>query len=171
MLSAIIATHNNEATLGAALGDLVSAAVAGLVREVIVVDAGSTDATLDIADDAGAEIVAGTGSLGEQMAAGCARAKSDWLLIVPPTPVLVPGWRRAVATPIEGGPAMVYALSAAGGPPWVRASVDGLLVSRKRYDKAGGFKPTDRTMADMLRRLGSPRQMLKIVLSGRDARR
>lgn len=171
MLSAIIATRNNEATLGGALADLVSAAVGGLVREVVVVDAGSTDATLEIADDAGAVILSATGTLGERLSAGCAAAKSAWLLVLPPTPMLVPGWERPLAAQIEGGSDTACPLAATGGLAWARPAPEGLLVSRLRYDRAGGFRPGEQPMAELLRRLGSPRRTLKIALSGRDARR
>ena len=53
MISVVIPTHDDEAVLGRTLGPLVAAAVAGLVREVILADGGSVDATLDIGEDAG----------------------------------------------------------------------------------------------------------------------
>ena len=52
MISVIIPTLNAESGLAAALSALVPAMVDGLVREVIVVDGGSTDRTLAIADTA-----------------------------------------------------------------------------------------------------------------------
>src|SRR3990167_2388072 len=54
MISVIVQTLNNAATLSACLGALVPAAVDAVVTEVIVVDGGSTDATLEIVEDAGA---------------------------------------------------------------------------------------------------------------------
>jgi glycosyltransferase involved in cell wall biosynthesis len=53
MLSVVIATHNSERALLPTLAALVSGAAAGIVREVIVADAGSRDATAAIADGAG----------------------------------------------------------------------------------------------------------------------
>ena len=62
MISVVIPTHDDEAVLGRTLGPLVAAAVSGLVREVILADGGSVDATLDIGEDAGCRVVAGEGS-------------------------------------------------------------------------------------------------------------
>jgi len=53
MLSVVIATHESERALLPTLSALVAGAAAGLVREVIVADAGSRDATVAIADGRG----------------------------------------------------------------------------------------------------------------------
>src|SRR5438034_1001987 len=50
MLSAIIATHESERTLVRTLAALVPGAATGLLAEVIVADAGSCDATAEVAD-------------------------------------------------------------------------------------------------------------------------
>ena len=55
MITVVIPTLNAEAGLPATLTALVPAAVDGLVREVIVVDGGSTDFTCRIAEEMGAE--------------------------------------------------------------------------------------------------------------------
>ena len=95
MISVVIATLNDERTLGETLGSLVAAAVDGLVREVIVVDAGSTDQTLEIADDAGARILKASGP--DAMARGCAMARNDWLLVLDGKAPPPEGWMKAVA--------------------------------------------------------------------------
>ena len=53
MLSVVIATQDSERALLPTLAALVAGAAAGLVREVIVADASSRDATVAIADEAG----------------------------------------------------------------------------------------------------------------------
>ena len=53
MLSIIIETANHEGALSRTLLPLVSGAVHGLVRDVIVLDHGSTDQTTHVADQAG----------------------------------------------------------------------------------------------------------------------
>ena len=98
MISVVIATLNDEARLGRCLAPLVPAAISGLVREVIVADAGSTDATLEIAEDAGATIVAG------DAAAGRAAAKGEWLLLIDPRAQLLTGWEAAARAHIERWP-------------------------------------------------------------------
>ena len=57
MISVVIPTVNSERLLPRCFDSLITAAVRGVVREVIVSDCGSTDATLAIADAAGAHIV------------------------------------------------------------------------------------------------------------------
>ena len=57
MISVVIPTLNAEAGLAAALTALVPAVVDGLVRDVVVVDGGSRDRTLAIAEKAGCDIV------------------------------------------------------------------------------------------------------------------
>ena len=53
MLSVIIATHESERALVPTLAALVPGAAAGLLAEVVVADAGSRDATAEVADIAG----------------------------------------------------------------------------------------------------------------------
>src|SRR5665213_2569342 len=96
MISVVIPTLNDEAVLGRALQPLVAAAVAGLVREVIVVDGGSSDATLEIADDAGCRILARGGEGAARAREAAATARSDWVMILDPRTQLLPGWERAV---------------------------------------------------------------------------
>ena len=59
MITAILTTRDNEIDLAFALAPLVSAAVEGVLREVIVVDDGSRDGTVAVADAAGCKIVRG----------------------------------------------------------------------------------------------------------------
>jgi glycosyltransferase involved in cell wall biosynthesis len=58
MISAVISTLNSARDLHGLLSALVPAAADGLVRQVLVVDGGSTDGTLDICEDAGADCTA-----------------------------------------------------------------------------------------------------------------
>ncbi len=99
MISVIVPTLNHEAVLGRALAPLVSAAISGLVREVVVADGGSSDATLEIADDAGCRILTDQG-----VAAAAAAAVGDWLLILPPRVQLLPGWEAVVREHVERRP-------------------------------------------------------------------
>ena len=67
MISVIIPTLNAQPGLAATLTALVPATVDGLVREVIVVDGGSTDRTAAIADEAGTHFVTRSGGRGYQL--------------------------------------------------------------------------------------------------------
>jgi glycosyltransferase involved in cell wall biosynthesis len=56
-LAVVIPTFNESGHLPLTLAALVPAAVDGLVREVVISDGGSSDGTLEAADEAGAKIV------------------------------------------------------------------------------------------------------------------
>jgi rSAM/selenodomain-associated transferase 2 len=101
MLSVVIPTLNAEQELGATLSALVPAAVEGLVRDVVVVDGGSTDATLKIADACGATILKTERGRGRQLRAGADAAKQPWLLFLHADTVLTPGWERDVWAFVE----------------------------------------------------------------------
>jgi glycosyltransferase involved in cell wall biosynthesis len=64
MITVVLPTHDSAARLVQVLTVLVPAAVDGLVKAVVFADAGSTDATLDIAEDSGARVVQATGDAG-----------------------------------------------------------------------------------------------------------
>ena len=118
MISVIIPTLNDEAVLGRALHPLVTAAVAGLVREVIVTDGGSSDATAEIADDAGCRILTGAGDREARAREAAETARGDWLMILDPRAQLLPGWDRAVRDHLDRWPgqaAVMPALDPDGG--------------------------------------------------------
>jgi hypothetical protein len=91
MLSVLIETKNDEEALARTLASLVSAAVEGVVREVIICDLGSSDQSNLVAEQAGCHFL-GTGGI----AAGIKQAKGDWLLLLEPGARLQDGWMQAV---------------------------------------------------------------------------
>jgi glycosyltransferase involved in cell wall biosynthesis len=105
VISVVIPTLNDEAVLGRVLQPLVPAAVAGLVREVIIADGGSTDATLEIGDDAGCTILSGAGTAEARIRAAAGAAKGPWVMIVQPHAQLLPGWEAPAREHIELGTA------------------------------------------------------------------
>lgn len=181
MISVVIPTSNAEDGLARTLAALVPAAVDGLVREVIVADGGSTDCTLDIADDAGAEIVKSEPGRGVQLMAGAEKARFPWLLFLHADTTLEPGWHREVATYIErieaglGPPsaaAFRFALDDEGlAPRLIEAGVSlrcalfrlpygdqGLLIPARLYHEVGGYRPMPLMEdVDIVRRLGRRR--------------
>ncbi len=124
MISVVIQTRNNEATLPACLAALVPAAVDAIVREVIIVDGGSTDATLEIAEDAGAKRAA-------SVVEAVAGAKSDWLLLLPPTLRLEAGWDAEAAAHLQGPEGRAARFGPAGW--WPFGSERAVLVRRDRF--------------------------------------
>jgi glycosyltransferase involved in cell wall biosynthesis len=161
MISAVIATHDHERTLGQVLGALVPAAVDGLVRQVIVADGGSIDSTLDIALDSGADVLELSGPAEARLAQACAKARGDWLLILDPEVVPPPGWVAATRAHIDRTPdrAAWFAPGRGGllgGPP----KAHGLLLPRTRLEAAGGYGP------GLIRKLGGKLERLKPVRDG-----
>jgi glycosyltransferase involved in cell wall biosynthesis len=95
MLSAIIATHESERTLVPTLSALVPAVAAGLLREVVVADGGSCDATAEVAEIAGCRFISSTEPLGARLMAAAAAAKSPWLMFLRAGCVPETGWIAA----------------------------------------------------------------------------
>jgi rSAM/selenodomain-associated transferase 2 len=181
MISVVIPTLNSDSTLADTLTSLVPAAVDGLVREVIVVDAGSTDRTLDIADGAGAEILKVDAGRGAQLKAGAARAQFPWLLFLHADTQLDVGWERDVRHHMERvdsgrrramAAAFRLVVDDEGFLPRslettarLRTALlklpygdQGLLVPRTLYDEIGGFGTLPQLEdVDIVRRLGRGR--------------
>ena len=67
MLTAIIATHESERRLVPTLAALVPAATAGVITEVIVADAGSSDDTAKVANYAGCRFISSLEPLGARL--------------------------------------------------------------------------------------------------------
>ena len=101
MLSAIIATDESERTLVPTLAALVSGATAGLLGEVIVADAGSRDATAEVADIAGCRFISSTEPLGARLKAAAASTRTPWLLFLRAGCVPEPGWVAAADSFME----------------------------------------------------------------------
>jgi hypothetical protein len=131
MISVIVPTRDSAAALGPCLAALVPAAVTGLVREVILADGG-------------ARVVAG------DVRAAVATAKGDWLLILPPTTRLEPGWEAETEHHVNrfAGRSACYRLAVdAGGAAarlreWLAGlraptAARGLLVERTRFGAPG----------------------------------
>jgi glycosyltransferase involved in cell wall biosynthesis len=182
MLSVVIATENAEQRLLPTLAALVPGAMAGVVREVIVADAGSSDATATIADAAGCRIDVLQAPLGERLRQAAASARAGWLLFLRPGAVPDATWteeaRRFIERAELGGEAharaaafrssretdtLGSALMAAVG--LIAASIgvrarppQGLLISKALYERSGGHLGKDADPeASLLRRLGRRR--------------
>lgn len=92
MVTILFFTRNQAGLLARSLAPLVHDAVEGHLSEVIVIDAGSTDATSAIAEAAGCRGVA----FGTPLRDIVSNARADWLLVLEPGARLVDGWHNQV---------------------------------------------------------------------------
>ena len=151
-------TCNAEDHLARTLSSLVPGVVEGLIKEVVIVDAGSEDSTLEIAESTGCHILQTDASRGLQLWQGCKAAKGDWLLILHSDSQFSDNWMDSVAAHVNDFPLRAGYFDLRFDDPsllsrlWARAvslrahwlalpSGDhGLLLSRALYDTAGGYK-------------------------------
>src|SRR5436190_1734343 len=187
-MSVIIPTLDAADELPSALAALAGSAS---IREIIISDGGSRDATVAIAHAAGARVMTGPQGRGIQLIAGAAVATGEWLLFLHADCRLTPDCERAVAEFIaqpgasdragyfgfvldDPDPAarrlerMVAWRCRALGLPY---GDQGLLIARILYDAVGGFAAMPLMEdVDLARRLGRARLVpldARVVTSAR----
>ena len=154
-LSIVIPTLDAAEELPATLACLVEGLEAGLVRELVISDGGSSDETARIAEAWGADLLHGPAGRGGQLARGAAAAGGAWLLFLHADTHLAPGWTAAVAAHMQNRESAGYfrlRFRASGPAPrivagWagLRARLglpygdQGLLISRTLYQASGGY--------------------------------
>lgn len=104
MVSFVIPTLNSQATLGECLDAILMQDYPRDEFEIVIADAGSTDATLEIARAKGADTITSnqlkTGEAGK--AAGIKAAKGDFIALVDSDNILPDGsWLKAMMSPFE----------------------------------------------------------------------
>jgi rSAM/selenodomain-associated transferase 2 len=160
-VSIIIPVLDAAASLPATLAALAQGRARGLIGEMLVVDGGSRDGTVAVARAAGARVVEAARGRGNQLVAGAAAARGDWLLFLHADTRLGAGWVEAVdaftAAPenVRRAGYLRYRLDdPAGAARRLEALVgwrcrllalpygdQGLLIARRFYDELGGFRP------------------------------
>ncbi|PIE13195.1 MAG: glycosyl transferase [Rhodobacterales bacterium] len=156
-LSVVIPTLNAGRGLPPCLAALMEGVEAGVIREVIMTDGGSGDATGLIAEEAGAVWLSGPAGRGGQIARGVDRAQGSWILILHADTELLPGWVAPVADHLAGSPMVAgygrLAFDRGGLPARIVAGWanlrsrlfglpygdQGLLVSARLLEEQGGF--------------------------------
>lgn len=159
MISVVLPTRDSAAALVQVLTALVPAAVDGLVKEVVFADAGSTDATLAIAEDSGARVIAAPGDVSTRLSAGCAAARGVWVLVLDEPLALPDGWRTPVEAHLAGGggkPAVIAAPGLFGLPGRPLA-----VLARREAVEAAGFGGGE-PLKGLLGRLKSNAVRLKV---------
>ncbi len=193
MLSIIIPTLNSAKELPATFAALMPALLEGAINEVIIVDGGSTDDTIKIADEAGATIIkAEKKGRGPQLSTGAKAAKNQWMLFLHSDTELEDDWHieaiqfiksqdqnttaETANNKIPSAAAFKFSLKDKGVFPKLIAKMvalrcalfslpygdQGLLISKKTYDKCGGY-PQFPIMedTDIIRRLPTPVKILQ----------
>ena len=166
MLSIIIETTNHEDALGRTLLPLVSGAVHGLVRDVIVLDHGSTDQTTHVADQAGCII-----STDATLSACLSRARGEWLLLLEPGARLGANWVESIERHCASSlsPARFSRSREASLGFFSRiikrntALIDGLLITKKQ---ALTIAKSATTLEALARGLASRKMNAEIVPAG-----
>jgi len=177
-LSIVVLARNAAGTIPAVLAALDEGRQARLVREILLVDGGSTDYTVRRAEAAGAKVLVTPAGRGAQLAAGAARVTGPWMLFLHADTVLAPGWAEAVtafiADPANQARAAVFGLELDDPDPRARRierlarwrgrtlglpyGDQGLLISADFYRALGGYRPLPLMEdVDIVRRIGRAR--------------
>jgi hypothetical protein len=186
MLSAIIATHESEQALVPTLAALVPGVTAGLLGDVVIADAGSKDATADVAEIAGCRFMASRDPLGARLKAAAATTRAPWLMFLRAGCVPETGWESAAERFIEANGTLEQVRAAVFRPPGVADLLrpglaelitlirvafgggarpeQGLLIAHQHYDRLGGHPEGADAETAMLRRIG--RRRLAMLATG-----
>jgi glycosyltransferase involved in cell wall biosynthesis len=183
MISVVIPTLDDGERLALTLAALVPAAADGVVRDVVVVDGGSVDETLRIADAAGCIILRDDGPIGSRLARGAAGAtRGEFLMVLRPGVLLDPGWSAEVRHFAErvarsgradrAAAVFRFELDDIAGNARLRKAATALasrlsglphpaqplVISRRLYQRLGGHRPLAALEdIDLVRRIGRRR--------------
>jgi len=173
-LSLVLPTLGAATSLPATLARLLPARPG----EILVVDGGSRDGTVALAESLGCRVLTSPPGRGRQLGLGARAAKGDWLLFLHADTLLSPDWAAAVeaflARPGAKTQAAFFTLAFDSSAKAARRverlanwrarrlglpyGDQGLLISRELYDTVGGFPawPLFEDV-DLVRRLGRKR--------------
>ena len=173
MLSAVIPTLNAAPMLADTLVRIRAA------DEIVVVDGGSSDETVAIAEGHGARVIRSPKGRGLQLRSGGEAARGDWLLFLHADTLPGHGWRRAADAHAASAPDKAACfrfrlldrswqarLVERGVAARVRLlglpyGDQGLLTPRALYEAVGGYRPLPLMEdVDLVRRIGRNRLRL-----------
>ncbi len=182
MLSVIIPTLNAAVPLAGTIGSLAAGlhklAGAGIGHELLVIDGGSTDRTVEIAEAKGARVIGSERGRGQQLAQGGRAARGVWLLFLHADTRLAAGWAdaflRFAEAPGDGERAAVFRFALDDGAEAARRvealvawrcrrfalpyGDQGLIIGRTFYERLGGYRPLPLMEdVDIVRRIGRAR--------------
>ncbi len=157
-ISVIIPTLNATSSLPTTVASLFEGLEAGLIRELIFSDGGSSDQISTLADELGASLITSEKSRGGQLANGAQYASAPWFLFLHADTSLSENWSHEVLAHITTHPdqAACFRLKFchSGLRPMIvagwanlRSHVlhlpygdQGLLISRRLYNNLGGYQ-------------------------------
>ncbi len=154
-ISIIIPTLDAADGLAETIPSLIEGLEAGLVRELILSDGGSSDATRAVADAAGAVwLSTPSSSRAARLRLGAEAARGDWLLFLKAGTALSKGWNQDFRSALGAPGAYHFDLRfhgrgvlpcVAAGLANLRARLrlphgeHGLLIDRATYESVGGY--------------------------------
>ena len=181
-LSVVIPTLNAQQVLPSTLESLMEGVFAGVIGDLVIVDGGSNDATINMAKEVGATFLETKPSRGGQIFAGVSECKCDWVLILHADSRLSQGWAELI--PAAPDPERAYyfklqfdAVGFAAG--WVakwanlRSKIfalpygdQGILIHKNLLTSIGDY-PTEPLMEDVIlaRTLGRRLSALPITIT------
>ncbi len=180
-ISIIIPTINEANNLPLLLSDLSSIQKEG---EIIIVDGGSQDNTIDIANIYGAKVfISKERNRGLQLDIGAKNSKGDWLIFLHADTRLNNGWFRKINSVLKGGNNYIYYFKFKINNKKIIFRVleifvnfrskyfqqpygdQGLIIHRTTYFKNNGFKkiPLMEDL-DFLRRLNNKKDLKQLNL-------
>jgi rSAM/selenodomain-associated transferase 2 len=143
--------------------------------EIIVVDGGSTDDTIAVAEASQVRVIVAPKGRGTQLKAGAEAARGEWMLFLHADTRLGAGWKEAVEAHIRRSTLPACFRFRLDDGAWQARLIErgvalrvallnlpygdqGLLVSRRHYDLAGGYRALPLMEdVDLVRRLGRVR--------------
>lgn len=176
-LSVIVPTLNAARALGPTL-DALKSQRPGFIKEVVIVDGGSDDTTIGIAEEYGCRVVRARKGRGTQLRHGAAAATGEWLLFLHADTRMTADWAKVVSDFVArhgaGQMAAVFQFRLDDDRTRARAlelvvsfrtcwlglpyGDQALLLSRKLYDEIGGFSEIPLMEdVDIIRRIGRRR--------------
>ena len=181
-LSVVIPTLNAQYVLPLTLESLMEGVFAGVIGDLVMVEGGSTDATINIAKEVGATFLETKPSRGGQIFSGISACKCDWVLILHADSRLSQGWVELFRTAPDPKRAYYFQLQfdAVGFAAWwvakwanLRSKIfalpygdQGILIHKSLLDSVGGY-PTAPLMEDVIlaRTLGRRLTALPITIT------
>lgn len=181
-LSVVIPTLNAQQVLPSTLESLMEGVFAGVIGDLVIVDGGSNDATINMAKEVGATFLETKPSRGRQIFAGVFACKYDWVLILHADSRLSQGWAELIPTASDPEQAYYFKLQfdAVGFAAWwvakwanLRSKIftlpygdQGILIHKNLLASIGDY-PTAPLMEDVIlaRKLGRRLTALPITIT------